>query len=192
MTQNNVGIYASQISGRLWAPNGAMDALATITVPSGGAATVEFTGIPSGYKHLQIRGISRRADADTADGESFMRLGNGFIDTGNNYSTHTIYGNGGGGANALSASSTNYIRVYATPGANQGAFNGFVIDILDYANTSKNKTVRWLVGYDSNGGAADVELTSGAWYSTSVIDAIRFYTYSSFTQHTQFALYGVK
>ena len=60
MTQNNVGIYASQISGHLYGgPYGAYDSLATVTVPSGGVASVTFAGIPSGYQHLHIGGGAR-------------------------------------------------------------------------------------------------------------------------------------
>ena len=36
-----LGIWASQISGKLWAPAGAYDALATVTVPAGGASRSE-------------------------------------------------------------------------------------------------------------------------------------------------------
>jgi hypothetical protein len=173
-----------------WEPQGAYDALATVTVPSGGATSVIFSGIPTGYKHLQIRGISRRSAADTSDGQSFMRLNS---DSGSNYSYHTIYGNGGGGVNTLSGASNTSIQTYATPGANQSAFNGFVIDLLDYASTNKNKTVRWFLGFDGNGGAADVELTSGAYYSLSAVNTIELFSVStSWTQYSSFALYGVK
>ena len=50
------GIYASQISGHTFVPSGAYDALASVTIPAGQTATsIVFAGIPSGYKHLQIR-----------------------------------------------------------------------------------------------------------------------------------------
>lgn len=172
-----------------WEPQGAYDALATVTVPAAGAATIDFVGIPTGYKHLQIRGISRRTAADTSDGQSFMRLNN---NTGSVYSYHTIYGNGSSAATLASSSATS-IQTYATPGASQSAFNGFVIDILDYADTTKNKTVRWFIGFDANGGAADVELTSGAYYSTAAITAVQIAPIgSNFGQYSSFALFGVK
>jgi hypothetical protein len=50
---------ASQISGHLYdGPFGAYDSLATVTL-SADAASVTFAGIPSGYKHLQIRAIHK-------------------------------------------------------------------------------------------------------------------------------------
>jgi len=55
-----LGITASQITGRLSAPDtGAMFPLGMVQVGSGGSATISFTSIPSTYKHLQIRGIAR-------------------------------------------------------------------------------------------------------------------------------------
>jgi hypothetical protein len=42
-----LGIMASQISGHLWEPQGAYDALSTVTL-SANASSVSFTGIPSG------------------------------------------------------------------------------------------------------------------------------------------------
>jgi len=54
-----LGIYASQITGHLnpFTPTGSYDALASYTVPSGGASTITFAGIPTGgqYTHLQLR-----------------------------------------------------------------------------------------------------------------------------------------
>ena len=38
---------------------GSYESIATVTVGSGGAASVEFTSIPSTYTHLQIRAIVR-------------------------------------------------------------------------------------------------------------------------------------
>jgi hypothetical protein len=48
------GVIASGISGHLtppWSPEGAHDALATVTL-SASAASITFAGIPSGYKHF--------------------------------------------------------------------------------------------------------------------------------------------
>ena len=49
-----LGIYASQISGHLFAPSGAYDSIATVT-PYTTTTTVEFNSRPSTYTHLQVR-----------------------------------------------------------------------------------------------------------------------------------------
>jgi len=43
----------------LSADNNYMETIASTLVGSGGASTVTFSNIPQGYKHLQIRGITK-------------------------------------------------------------------------------------------------------------------------------------
>jgi hypothetical protein len=68
-----------------------------------------------------------------------------------------------------------------------------VVDILDYANTNKYKTVRSLGGIDNN-GSGFLMYNSGLWMNTSAITSLSF-TFDSpntFTEYTQFALFGIK
>jgi hypothetical protein len=188
--QNNVGIYASQISGKLWAPAGAYDALATVTVPSGGASVIEFAGIPTGYKHLQIRGIA----FTTSGTDVGCRFGTQTIDSGSNYAKHGVYGTGNGSAGAAGYTSQTYMNVQGyVAGTDSPHPMAFVIDILDYANTSKNKVMRSLAGLDKNANYGEVGLYSGVWLNTSAITRINIVpTGTTFTQYSSFALYGVK
>lgn len=188
--QNNVGIYASQISGHLWAPNGAYDALATVTVPSGGVASIEFSGIPQGYKHLQIRGILRSSVGGSEDYTS-LRL-NG--DSGSNYFWHFLFGNGSTANASNPGSASTFIYPYAVPASGflADSFGVQVIDILDYSSTSKNTTVRTLAGYDNNSTGGRIALTSGAWFNTSAVTSLAFTCGGNFAQYSQFALYGVR
>jgi hypothetical protein len=178
---------ASQISGHLWAPAGAYDALATVTVPSGGASSITFAGIPSGYKHLQIRIIGLGNTAASG----LMRF-NG--DTGSNYSWHALYGDGSTAA-ATAETSSGYVIGNGFGSGPSSSTIPFVTitDILDYASTSKNKTVRSLDATDKNGSGYMV-LLSGNWRnSASAISTITIAPNSgNYTQYSQFALYGVK
>ena len=180
------GVIASSISGHLWAPSGAYDAIASTTL-STTAASITFSGIPSTYTHLQLRLFSRAA-AGGFD-QAFLQF-NG--DTGNNYATHYLQGNGSA-AGAGATSSTSKISVAAIPGSSQNAnvFGGSVIDILDYANTSKNKTTRALSGVDNNGDGY-AWFASGVWISTSAATSITLLASNSFAQYTSAALYGIK
>ena len=179
-----LGIMASQISGHLWAPEGAYDSLATVTL-SATTASVTFAGIPAGYKHLQIRGISKPSTSGDYDWSIQFNS-----DTSSNYSKHQVFGDGS--------------TVYATGSASQtqipGAFNqytdfgGFIVDILDYQNTSKNKTVRTLTGVDRNGNGL-IGMRSGYWNNTTAVSSIQIIPTSGssgIAQYSQFALYGVK
>lgn len=189
--QNNVGIYASQISGHLWAPNGAMDALATVTVPSGGIASVTFSGIPQGYKRLQIRIFAGSTTSGSSVNDMFYRFNS---DTASNYSLHYLLGNGSG-AYASGAASQAFIRASnSLPYA--GATTPFgvsVIDILDYSSTSKAKTARSISGADFN-GSGYIVMDSGAWYNSSTaINSITFFSgANNISTNSQFSLYGVK
>jgi hypothetical protein len=179
-----LGIYASQISGHLYAgPYGAYDALASVTLASG-ASSVTFTGIPDTYKHLQIRQL-----VNSPTGNQQIQVGNGTVDTGANYVFHFLYGEG---ANAGSAASTSETKGYT--GYANGSTYPFtaVSDILDYRKNT-NKTIRTLSGQDNNGSAAYVMLTSSLWMNTNPITAITISNNGgNYLTNSTFALYGVK
>lgn len=186
-----LGIYASQISGHLWAPSGAYDSIATVTVGSGGSSSITFSSIPSTYQHLQIRMIQRDNQASVADGAR-LRFNS---DTGSNYAFHILRGDGSTAQAYDGVSQTNILLTFDLAGATAGAnvFGAAVIDILDYANTNKNKTVRSLSGRDNNGDGG-VALDSGLWQSTSAINSITIFPQNgtSINQYSSFALYGIK
>lgn len=170
-------------------PSGDYQSIATTTVGAGGTGTITFSSIPSTYKHLQVRAISRVTNAVGAT-DVFFRFNS---DSATNYSYHSLYGTGtsalsvgGGGESTMYPMST----VGTTAGA--GTFAVGVSDILDYADTNKFKTVRTLTGVDYN-GAGQVLISSGNWRSTAAISTITITSYSNtFAQYTQFALYGIK
>jgi hypothetical protein len=182
-----LGIYASQISGHLFAPSGAYDSIATVTVGSGGAANVTFSSIPSTYTHLQIRGVIRNSNADDS---SIIRFNS---DSGSNYARHFLRGNGSSATAAAASSVSAMEGAYtAYSGTTANAFSAQVIDILDYANTSKYKTIRVLGGADLNGSGA-VNLVSGLWMNTAAVSTILIAAGSgNIAEYSQFALYGIK
>ena len=185
-----LGIYASQISGHLWAPSGAYDSIATAN-GTGSSATISFTSIPSTYTHLQLRAIVK----STTAGSSFTGVNLTFnSDTSSSYTRHILYGNG---SSALAFGGT--AGVAWSIGGNDvptagytSIFGTHVIDILDYANTSKNKTVRALTGADVN-GAGEILLSSTVFLKTDAISSIQLNCASgNFASGTTYALYGIK
>ena len=172
-----------------WSPVGSFDALATVTLAST-AGSIDFTGIPTGYKHLQVRALTRSSEAAGVGG-FYMRFNS---DTGSNYSWHRLYGDGTS-AQAGAGTTTTWmlpgISSTTTNAANM--FSTTIVDVLDYASISKNKTIRGLTGKDEN-GSGYVGLHSGSWYnSSSPITTISILPFSgSWQQYSQFALYGVK
>jgi len=194
-----LGIYASQISGHLFAPSGAYDSIATVTL-STSASTISFTSIPSTYTHLQLRGSIQSNRGSYNVDNATVRFNS---DSAANYSRHNV---------DASASTTTAPEAYGTGGATFGGpipvvtgvatsvFNGFVMDVLDYANTNKYKTMRILAGYDVNGTGGTgsfggtVGLYSGAWQNTNAVTSITFAPVdgTNFTQYSTVSLYGIK
>ena len=169
------------------------ESIATVTVSSGGSANIEFTSIPSTYKHLQIR-ISAQSNRGTFGTDyNNMTVNN---DTGSNYARHFI---GGDGSAPLvgGSSSVNYIAAGACGTSTGSTFGASVIDILDYANTNKYKTIRTLSGNDLNGSVGgyggEAYLLSSLWMNTNAITSIKIVPNSGtlYTQHTKFSLYGI-
>lgn len=109
-------------------------------------------------------------------------------DSSSSYKGHGVYGAGSGTANYTVTS-----PIYAPNfggGAKTASPGAAIIDILDYASTTKNKTIISLDGYDAN-GSGYVGESSGVWFSNSAITSITLLL-SSFTDGAQYALYGVK
>lgn len=180
-----LGVVASQISGHLAPPiTGSYDALAVYTVPSGGASSITFAGIPqSGYQHLQLRGISKSTAAGT---DTNITINNG---------TAAVYRHqllGDGSSATASANANNAYIIMTTGSSGTNIFDASVVDFLDYTSTTKNKVVRALSGRDLNGSGL-LSFGSALWTITNPITDITLTSGgTSFAQYTQFALYGIR
>jgi hypothetical protein len=178
----------SALAGNL--PPGDFESISTVVVGSGGSSEINFTSIPSTYQHLQIRVLSRDNRAASANSVLY-RLN---TDTGSNYAYHILNGDGSS-ASAASATSTTftYGMIQTSASATSSMYTVGIIDILDYANTNKQTTIRTLQGFDVNGGG-HVRLNSGLWTNTAVVNAIRIYPDggASFIVNSHFALYGIR
>lgn len=110
-------------------------------------------------------------------------------DTGNNYSATYLLGNG---TTASSARATNDNRMIVG-GTQNGVGSGnavCIVNIMNYSNTTTNKTV---VSRFSQAGS-QVESDVGLWRSTSAITSITFGAYGSTLMNSGsvITLYGIK
>lgn len=192
-----LGIWASQISGHTFTSD--FESIATVTAGAGGSASLQFTSIPSTYKHLQIR-YTVQSNRGTYSADNIFGTFNN--DTGANYSYHFMRGDG------LSSSSTqttgnasnNQLSIGQIPSSVTASMFGVgVIDILNYSNTNYLKTTRAMLGYtENNAGSSTIfnnmYVYSNTWRSTAAINSIQFFPQSgtAFTQYSTFALYGIK
>jgi hypothetical protein len=187
------GAGFSRVVTTPFTPASSFDALSTVIVPSGGVSSITFAGIPqTGYSHLQIRAIFRDNRSNSGAGSYADLTFNGVT---SGYAYHQLYGSGSGAAGAAANSNYSVIEVtrVADAGTTSGVFGATVIDILDYTNASKNKTIRALGGFDNNGGGA-IYLYSGLATITSSIHSLTIADGGGtlFSEHSSFALYGVK
>lgn len=173
-------------SGGAAASTNSYESIATANPTSG---SVNFTSIPQTYTHLQFRIMWRSTNASVADG-FIMRL-NGTTST---YASHVLQGDGSS-ATASALTGNNAMRFTQAPGANatSGVFGVAIIDILDYTNTNKNKTARFLAGFDNN-GSGQIALDSGLWVNMAAVNEVNFFPNLSndFVTGTSIALYGIK
>ena len=150
------------------------ESIATVTVGGGGAATVTFSSIPTTFAHLQLRMTALGSGDPTIKiNTTLPTKGHHLVGTGSVVSAEHVYGDYLDYAYALSASNPSV----------------GVLDFLDYTNTNKNKTLRYLYGQDRN-GSGEVLLGSKLWNSTATISSITIT--ATINQYSSFALYGIK
>lgn len=181
-----IGIIAS--SGGA-AAGGDYESIATVTVGSGGSSSISFTSIPSTYQHLQIRSIAQ-CSTSTSNWQRLVVAFNSDT-TNSNYVDHLLYGTGTAAESLAETSSRKGYGRASRTGVSY--FGANVTDILDYANTNKNKTSRTLTGIEINGGG-QIALESNLWMNTAAINSITITIEdsSNFNQYSSFALYGIK
>ncbi len=160
--------------------------LETATITS--SSSWSFTGLDTlaaDYQHLQLRMVIGRNNASTSNPTQYIRLNN---DSGSNYAWHALNGNGSSVTSDNGTTQT-YIRLNDSIGGDAagGIFGAVVLDILDFASTNKNTTVRGLWGTVS--GETDIFLGSGLYQSTSAITQIEQYLTAD---AGRVSLYGIK
>jgi hypothetical protein len=165
---------------------GVLDNLQTVTVGAGGAASIDFTSIPNRFQHLHLRVLSRTTSASLQ--RMRLRFNN---DSAANYSVHLLIADGGVGAAGVASIGQTIGSSNIASSTLANTFVYTVIDIMDFASTSKTKTVRAITGMDAN-TEGNVGLWSGAWFSTAAVTSLSLlWDAGNFTQHSTAALYGV-
>ena len=177
---------------RFWDQNAVANSYFSIatTTLSANQTTITFSNIPQTYTHLQLRSIARDNGASN-DTSSFKITING--DTSSTYTRHILYGDGASAGSVFNQlTGFSYTGIITQNGATSTIFGSSVVDILDYRNTNKFKTIRSIGGSDLN-GAGGVNLQSSLWQSTAAITSISLTSSTStdFRQYSSFALYGV-
>lgn len=176
------------IVGSAVAPAGAYELISTQVLSSTGSS-ITFSSIPQTYRHLQLRWLAK----SSANNEDGLRL------TFNNssaaaYVDHFLRGDGATVNSSASATSQSFIRVlFSAAYFDAPSFGPAVMDILDYANTTKNTTTRSFQGYSWPGQRTQIILSSGAWLNTAAVTSLTLSpVVNEIALGSRFSLYGIK
>jgi hypothetical protein len=184
-----LGVLQAQAAGQV---AGTFELLETQVLTSS-AASVTFSSLSTyaaDYQHLQIRLTARTDRGDLGDALNVRFNG---VST-SSYAWHYLNGNGSSVSSAASASATFMLGPLTTASSSAAnLFGAGVIDILDFASTSKNTTMRSL-----NGMAVptvnQIRLSSGFYNNTGAVTSVGLTPNagSNFVTGSRFSLYGIR
>ena len=163
-------------------------AIATVTVGSGGASTIDFTSIPGTYTDLLIKVCGRFTFNNGIVSNMAIKF-NGSTST---FTNRTV--NGSGSAAGSGSGSSGFIGDFPAALSTGSTFGSSEIYIPNYAG-STNKSVSADTVSENNGTVAWSYLTSVLWSTTSAITSITLYDIgnsSNFAQYSTATLYGIK
>jgi hypothetical protein len=186
---NGDSTASSGVSGTVLTPT-SFDSIATVTLGAN-SSTISFSSIPSTYKSLHLRLLTRTGVASFTQTIN-IRFNS---DTAANYAYHNQYANVATVAASNATSQTLIVGARAAAASSPSSvFGPTIIDIVDYANTSKTKVLKSIGGVQTNESFDPIlEIISGLWNSTAAINSITFSLSSNnFVAGSTIALYGVK
>ena len=151
--------------------------IATTTLGSA-ASSVTFSSIPSTYTDL----VLVASGTNTTSAQSVRMTFNGITTT--TYSRTAIFGDGSSAQSTRDSNATGIDNIYY--GTTQGVA---ILQIMNYANTTTNKTVI----SRNNDSASSVNAVVGLWRSTNAINQITLTAQTSnFATGSTFTLYGIR
>jgi hypothetical protein len=146
----------------------------------------------STYQHLQLRIVAKSAANANLDSVR-LRFNS---DTGNNYASHLLQGDGSAVTSSANSSAPNIV-LFQPPGGMIDSGNSWapvIIDILDPFETTKNTTLRSLSG-NSAPQFPRIFLRSAFWNNTAAITGMEIFISfidNKFASGTRFSLYGMR
>jgi hypothetical protein len=158
--------------------------ISTVTVGSGGAASIDFVGIPQNYTDLCLV-TSLRFSASAVAASAYIAF-NGSL---SNFSSRFLEGNG---ASAGSYTSPAYFAGSANASTSTAStFSSHSIYIPNYAG-SNNKSFSVDAVSENNATTAYTDLSAGLWSITTAINQITLSGASNFVQYSTATLYGIR
>ena len=161
--------------------------IASSTVGAGGAASIEFTSIPSTYTDLVVKLSGRTSSTGSIYEWVYIK----FNSSTTGYSYRLLQGNGSNGVASYNGTSQ-YAGDITDGTATASTFGNYEMYIPNYAG-STNKSFSVDAVTENNSGLAVADLVAGLWSNTAAITAINLTPRNgSFVQYSTAYLYGVK
>jgi hypothetical protein len=161
-------------------------AIATVTVGSGGAATIDFTSIPATFTDLVVKVSGRSDRVDTTDNVIISFNG---LTTNLSYR----YVQGSGTSVTSSSGSTGYVGTQDASTATASTFGNAEYYIANYTS-SNYKSVSSDAVDETNATDAYATLTAQLWSAVAAITSISLKPQvgTLFAQYSTATLYGIK
>ena len=159
--------------------------IATATA-SGSASSITFNSISQIYTDLLLVCNIGYGSLGANTGYIQYQVGNGSVDTGNNYSYTYIKGDGSSATTGRAASAP-YINVFpAVTGTNRVILNTF---FQNYSNS-----VTYKMAITRTNESIETFASTASWRGTSAIDTLKIFDFSgyNFSNDSTFTLYGIK
>ena len=163
----------------------AYNLISSVTVGSGGAASMEFTSIPGTYTDLLVKVSGRSAASSSA----YDDLGIYFNSSTANLSWKILYGTGA--AASTTSGSTRYFAFVPGASATASTFGNVEYYIPNYAG-SNNKSVSVDSVTENNATTVLTSIAAGLWSSSSAITTVTLNPANgNFVQYSTAYLYGI-
>ena len=167
------------------------EAIATVTVGSGGAANIEFTSIPATYTDLVVKTSLR--NEDPTDQRANVKIT--FNGNGSNYYERLLYADGSSAASVARTNLTSFAFFYACMNGNTAStFSNGEFYIPNYASAN-NKSVSFDCVTENNSAANQIlALNAGLWDNSAAITSIKLEDLNGYNilQYSTATLYGIK
>ena len=173
--------YSDMLAGNAAYSPSSFESIASAT-GTGSSGTITFNSIPSTYKHLQIRMASQVSTTNNTE----LRFNSDLTDT--NYTYHYLRGTGA----AVSGTGYSGIALQLFNSGTSSITAVSIVDVIDYASTTKNKTVKGITAREFNTTSGLIDLNSSLWLSTAAVTSISLISNQNYTTTSTFALYGIK
>ena len=147
-------------------------------------SNIVFSSVPQTFTHLQARIFGRGTFNNGGSGLSVICSFTGYTPL----YRHRVAGNGSDAISQSYASSFGSVGSVPDVTANASIFGANIFDFLDYTSTTKNKTLRYIGGFDRNGGGEVV--LGGSLASGGAITSLDFTTDGNWAAGCRIDLYG--